>query len=373
MKNGMKLSGCALLCAAAMVLFGAGALFAESVFLKDGSIVEGKIVKETDAEIEIALAGKERRKLPRKDVLRTVYHDEYKQKRYIYLLNGDIVEGFIVDEDREVYTYRMDIATIKENRVAKTKIDFISKRKLEVKEKKEEPFKKTTTPKEADAGRALNENRQEKLTSRAPRIRLGGGVTVFQPYMNYNNWEPEGGHGGTFIVDACILRMRNAEGNGFDVIARGKFSEGWKGTGGPSAAQILQELRDLTGENLPAWDNFEKFNMTQFAFGLGVRYVHGIYMLGILWQGYGMAYAQYSYIPWYAKGRFLAGDLQTYKGVEHSSGVVGGVGLEAGLFKYFGVFIEMTYGYSPVFSTSGSKNIETPTLLFGVTWRTSFI
>lgn len=370
--NKGRLTICTIALCAACMLLGAGALHAESVFLKDGSIVEGKIIKETDAEIQVVLKNKEQRLLPRRDVLRTVYHDEYKEKRYIYLLNGDMVEGFIVDEDREAYTYRTDINSIKENRVVKNKVDFISKRQLEIKEKKE-ATKKAVTPKQADAGQPGPKNRKEELTTRAARIRLGGGVTVFQPYMNYDKWGPEGGHGGTFIADACILRMRNTEGNGFDIIARGKLSEGWKGTGGPTAAQILQELRDFTGENLPAWDNFEKFNMTQFAFGLGIRYVHGIYLLGILWQGYGMAYAQYSYIPWYAQGRFLAGDLQTYKGVEHSSGVVGGVGLEAGLFKYFGVFIEMTYGYSPVFSTSGSKNIETPMLLFGVSWRTSFI
>ncbi|MCU0846216.1 MAG: hypothetical protein MUC76_15005, partial [Spirochaetes bacterium] len=101
MKNGITSSGYALACAVALLFFGPGALHAESVFLKDGSIVEGKIVKETDAEIQITLKTKEQRSLPRKDVLRTVYHDEYRQVRYVHLLNGDVLEGYIVDEDRE--------------------------------------------------------------------------------------------------------------------------------------------------------------------------------------------------------------------------------------------------------------------------------
>ena len=48
MKNGITVSGFVLVCAVALLFFGSGVLYAESVFLKDGSIVEGKIAKETD-------------------------------------------------------------------------------------------------------------------------------------------------------------------------------------------------------------------------------------------------------------------------------------------------------------------------------------
>nr|HPO44914.1 hypothetical protein [Spirochaetota bacterium] len=79
------------------------ALAAESVFLKDGSIVEGRVVRENDREVQLALSAGGRRSIPRGEILRTVYHEEYKQKRFIYLMSGEMIEGFIVDEDRETY------------------------------------------------------------------------------------------------------------------------------------------------------------------------------------------------------------------------------------------------------------------------------
>jgi hypothetical protein len=82
---------------------------AESVFLKDGSIVEGRGVRENDREVQLALSAGGKRIIPRGEILRTVYHEEYKQKRFIYLMSGEMIEGFIVDEDRETYTYRWDL------------------------------------------------------------------------------------------------------------------------------------------------------------------------------------------------------------------------------------------------------------------------
>ena len=49
----------------------------------------------------------------------------------------------------------------------------------------------------------------------------------------------------------------------------------------------------------------------------------------------------------------------------------GGAGIELGLFRYFGVFAEMTYGYSPAMPSD--RNLEEFAINFGLTWRTSYL
>ena len=79
---------------------------AESVFLQDGSIVEGKTIKVNDEVIEVAIAGGKSRSIQRKDILRTIFDEGYKTLRYMYLKDGREIEGYIVAEDTVSYTYR---------------------------------------------------------------------------------------------------------------------------------------------------------------------------------------------------------------------------------------------------------------------------
>jgi hypothetical protein len=201
------------------------ALAAESVFLKDGSIVEGRVVRENDREVQLALSAGGRRSIPRGEILRTVYHEEYKQKRFIYLMSGEMIEGFIVDEDRETYTYRRDLASARENRVARSKVDFISKRRLEVKEKKEkveDATAKGAMVRGAVSDTARTESRREGLISRAPRVRIGGGPG---PLGGGLGWKDIDGRGWedqmSVLVDVIIWRERDADGSGFDFYLRG--------------------------------------------------------------------------------------------------------------------------------------------------------
>jgi hypothetical protein len=68
--------------------------------------------------------------IPKKDILRIIFDAEYKNKIYIYKLNGDVIEAFIVNEDRESYTYRTDLASSKETVLKKSQVNLISRQKL---------------------------------------------------------------------------------------------------------------------------------------------------------------------------------------------------------------------------------------------------
>lgn len=352
MKNGITFSGFAFVCAVALLFPGPGALFAESVFLKDGSIVEGKIAKETDAEIQITLKTKEQRSLPRRDVLRTVYHDEYRQLRYIHLLNGDVLEGFIVDEDRESYTYRKDLASNKENRVAKTKVDFVSKNRVAARAGRDGAEKREE--KAAPAG-----SRQEGIVSRAAKLRAGYG---FGTDLGYGHWDNK--H--IFNLEYFPTSYRNARGNGFDTVARVKMHYLQQNHNSSSDA-----FRDWTGEDwVTAGYAVEELKVKHLGLGFGGRYIYGWYLLGVLWQGYVSALLQYSSVDvWY----------QMYDGMDRyrrsfnktSIGVVSSLGIEFGLTRYVGLYVEVSGGYVPVFKAT--RTIEEPSVLFGAVWRMSYL
>ena len=101
---------------------------AESLFIKDGSIIEGKVLSETDDVIIIKLTNGTQRKIKRLNIIRTLYHNNYKQQVYITMNGGNVVQAYIVDENSESYTYRLDLNSTDEVIVSKTDIESISKR-----------------------------------------------------------------------------------------------------------------------------------------------------------------------------------------------------------------------------------------------------
>ena len=105
--------------------------FAESVFLKDGSILEGKIIKETDKSATIDIGRGKTKEILRKDVLRIIFDLEYKNKKYIHKKGGEVLEVFIVNENFETYTYRTELLSARETIIYKVQVDFVSKIKLE--------------------------------------------------------------------------------------------------------------------------------------------------------------------------------------------------------------------------------------------------
>ncbi|MBN2160398.1 MAG: hypothetical protein JW807_13465 [Spirochaetes bacterium] len=102
---------------------------ADHVFLKNGIILEGRVVDETDIALTILLKDGKKQVVARNNMLRTLYNNSYKVKQFIQLKNGDIIEGYIVAEDRDSYTLRKDLASAREFVYAKSQIEGVSKRR----------------------------------------------------------------------------------------------------------------------------------------------------------------------------------------------------------------------------------------------------
>lgn len=112
------------------VLFVPAVIYAEAVFLKDGSIVEGEIVSENDREAVLRTGRGQQQRVLRKDILRIAYDDRYRNKVYIYLMNGELVEGYIVAEDRDEYIIRENINSEAERALKKKNVNVIAKQKI---------------------------------------------------------------------------------------------------------------------------------------------------------------------------------------------------------------------------------------------------
>lgn len=107
------------------------AIYAEAVFLKDGSIIEGRIVKERGGTMEVRTTGNMIRKLKRSEVLRIVYEEQYRQPCKIMLMNGTLVDGYIVDEDRDRYYVRSKLTSPDEKAIDKKEVQFIERVRIE--------------------------------------------------------------------------------------------------------------------------------------------------------------------------------------------------------------------------------------------------
>jgi len=102
-----------LMTAAAAVLIismvSASPLNAESVFLKDGSIVEGSIISDSAAFIKVKDKDNKIKQLPRNEILRVRYTKLKMGKIYIQKRDGEGIVAFIVDEDQDSYTFRKEL------------------------------------------------------------------------------------------------------------------------------------------------------------------------------------------------------------------------------------------------------------------------
>jgi hypothetical protein len=326
-----------------MILFLNTLSFGESVFLKDGNILEGKISKENDKKITIILTADETREVDRKDIIRTVYHSNYKDKKYLTKMDGTVLEVYIVDEDKAGYTYRLNLDSADEIRIAKDDVDGISKRKVA-------------------APVAREETREEKLLTRAPRIRFGltkpGPGDEVSDYTINDDYDPFRGA----VIDLFLYRKRDLNGNGFDFFARGVLN----------SYKITKP--DELGFEPPSGYTFEKdeSELEEAAIGGGIRYVRGWYFAGFLWQGYVLGYYQYSTLKVKLEYESAMGGSNGTK--DYTSRIAaGGAGLEIGLFANFGIFGEYTYGYNKIPFPAGDENFEGGRFRFGISIRTSFL
>ena len=99
----------------------------EMVFRKDGSIVQGTIVKDSAAHITLREKNGITAQIPRSDILRILYTQIYLGKVYIRLTSGKIMEGYVVDEDQQNYTVRKVLNKLDELIVPREKVMFVAR------------------------------------------------------------------------------------------------------------------------------------------------------------------------------------------------------------------------------------------------------
>ena len=92
----------------ALILFNSPAM-AEFVFLKDGSILTGKIESESPVAINFLANDGKKHILNPKNIMRILYTDLYMGKILINKIDGTVLEAYMVDEDQTSYTFRKDL------------------------------------------------------------------------------------------------------------------------------------------------------------------------------------------------------------------------------------------------------------------------
>ena len=105
----------------------AESLFAEYVFLKDGNIIQGQIIAENSTDIVILKSDKKRETIKRSNTMRVLYTELYLGKIFIQLTNGQNIACYMVDEDRESYTFRMELYSPEEFKYKRDQVLFIAR------------------------------------------------------------------------------------------------------------------------------------------------------------------------------------------------------------------------------------------------------
>lgn len=111
-----------------VVLFPAFAS-AESIFLKDGSIVEGRISHETDAMVRFEIAKGGTRDISRADIIRISNDSGFRSRQFLNKVDGSALEAYIVEQDSRYYTYRVNLHSPEELKILKTEVATVTKRK----------------------------------------------------------------------------------------------------------------------------------------------------------------------------------------------------------------------------------------------------
>lgn len=91
------------------ILTAAMQLNAESVFLKDGSIIQGSIVSDTADTITMYTTEKKTVEIQRSRIMRILYTELYMGKIFVNLIDGSVIQVYMVDENRDTFTFRKDL------------------------------------------------------------------------------------------------------------------------------------------------------------------------------------------------------------------------------------------------------------------------
>jgi hypothetical protein len=138
---------CALAIALIILSVIASPLFAESVFLKDGSIIEGTVTSETPNALTVTMPNKVKTEIPLTEIVRVLENSDYKKPATIRKKDGTEMVIYIVEERSDAYIARTVLASPNEISIPKQDIrEFVGKRPLVTLRSGD---RRTYTPKEA--------------------------------------------------------------------------------------------------------------------------------------------------------------------------------------------------------------------------------
>lgn len=109
------------------LMLSACSAFAEYIFLRDGSIIRGKIVSDSAASIVITDKDNKRQTIPREKIMRILYTDLYLGKIYVQKIDGKNEVCYMVDEDRDTYTFRRELYSPEEFTLRRDQVLFIAR------------------------------------------------------------------------------------------------------------------------------------------------------------------------------------------------------------------------------------------------------
>ncbi|MHB8089663.1 MAG: hypothetical protein ACYDH2_15580 [Anaerolineaceae bacterium] len=109
------------------IFLSAGTANAESIFLKDGSVIEGKITKESDSSISITTPNQLKVEIPRTSIIRILTGEDYKQKVDIVMIDKTKINAYIVDQTSEKYIVRNELSSAGELNIPKKDIMEITR------------------------------------------------------------------------------------------------------------------------------------------------------------------------------------------------------------------------------------------------------
>lgn len=111
-----------------MLFFNIRNVRSEFIFLKDGSIVSGTIVKDAATSITVQKQDKKLETIQRANILRILYTRLNLGKIHVQMRDGKNFEAYIVDEDQESYTFRKNLYKADEINVKRNEVLFIADR-----------------------------------------------------------------------------------------------------------------------------------------------------------------------------------------------------------------------------------------------------
>lgn len=100
---------------------------AEYVFLNDGSIIQGEVIKDTPSQVVVRDKDKKKLTIERKDIMRILYSELYLGKIYVQKTDGKNEICYMVDEDRESYTFRRNLYKPEEFTLKRDQVLFMAR------------------------------------------------------------------------------------------------------------------------------------------------------------------------------------------------------------------------------------------------------